>query len=265
MLQIEHHLFPHDLAEAYRTLSSTPGAVVLGGCGYIRLGDRALPVAIDLSRLGLDTVRDTGNTLEIGAMTPLRTLETSPVCQNLFDGVLGESVKNIVGVQLRHLVTVGGTVAGRFPFSDPLTALLALNAELEFHHHGRISLEEYLAGKTLRDILVKVIIAKGGQRGSFQSIRRSKTDYAVLNAAACRQGDDLRIVVGARPGRAMLVPEAAAHLHDRGLTAETAREAGAIAARTLQFGDNPRGSGRYRQTVCPVLVTRALMEVCDAA
>ena len=37
--------------------------------------------------------------------------------------VLPRALESIVGVQLRDCVTIGGTVAGRFPFSDPLTAL----------------------------------------------------------------------------------------------------------------------------------------------
>lgn len=63
----------------------------------------------------------------------------------------------------------------------------------------------------------------------------------------------------------MLVPVAAEYLRANGLDAATAREAGNIAAASLQFGDNPRGSESYRKAICPVLVTRALMEVLHAA
>lgn len=266
MLQIENHLTPSTLAEAYETLTLVPGSLVLGGCGYIRLGDRTIATAIDLSRLGLDFVRETDLTVEIGAMTTLRTIETDTLCRSLWHGLLPKSVENIVGVQLRNCVTIGGTVAGRYPFSDPLAALLALDARLQFHHHGELSLEEFLAGQGVKDILVNIIIAKEGQLGAFQSLRRTKTDYAVLNVAVAKTGNGgYRVVVGARPGRAMLVPEAGDYLRINGVNETTAREAGTIAAAVLQFGDNPRGSGEYRKAICPILIARALMEVHDAA
>lgn len=155
MLLIENYLYPADLAEAYATLTSSPGSAVLGGCGYIRLSGRTITTGIDLSRLGLDAIQDTESAVEIGAMTTLRAIETDPLCRRLWLGVLPESVKNIVGVQLRNGVTIGGTVAGRYPFSDPLTTLLALDCRLLFHHHGEITLHEFLSGQGFKDILVK--------------------------------------------------------------------------------------------------------------
>ncbi len=265
MLQIDNYLYASDLAEAYETLQSVPGSVVLGGCGYIRLGSRSISTAIDLSKLQLDFVKDTGNTLEIGAMTSLRTIETNQFTTSLANGILKNSVANIVGVQLRNCVTIGGTVAGRYPFSDPIAALLALDAGLQFYNHGRVSLEEYLSGKGYKDILEKIIIPKNGSIGAFTSIRKSQTDYAVLNVAVTRNADTYRIVVGSRPGKAVCVSQAADYLTKNGLNEASAAEAGRLAADNLQFGDNPRGSAEYRKAICPVLITRALMEVMHAA
>jgi len=265
MLHIEQYLYAATLDEAYDTLTTVPGSVVLGGCGYIRLGDRSITTAIDLSRLDLDFVRETDSGVEIGAMTTLRTIETNPICRHLFSGLLSKSVENIVGVQLRNGVTIGGTVAGRYPFSDPLTALTALDARLTFHRHGTISLGAFLHGQGFKDVLEKVTIPTiEGTHAAFHSIRRTKTDYAVLNAAVA-VGSDYRVTVGARPGRAVLVPEAADYLREHGLNDATAHEAGKIAAATLQFGDNPRATAEYRKAVCPTLVARALMEVIHAA
>ncbi len=265
MLQIDNYLYASSLTEAYNTLRSVPGSVVLGGCGYIRLGARSISTAIDLSNLDLNFVRDTGSAIEVGAMTTLRSFETNPTMTRLANGVLKSAVENIVGVQLRNCVTIGGTVAGRYPFSDPLTALLALDTELQFVNHGRVSLEEYLSGKGYKDILEKIIIPQDDRSAAFTSIRKSKTDYAVLNVAVAKNADNYRIVVGSRPGKAMLSTDAADYLTQNGLDDKSAAEAGRLAAEQLQFGDNPRGSGEYRKAVCPVLITRALTEVMHAA
>jgi len=265
MLQIDNYVYAESLKEAYDILQTQPGATILGGCGYLRLGGRRIGAAIDLSRLDLDYVRETEQAIEVGAMTSLRTLETNTLANQLCSGLLAKSVANIVGVQLRNGVTVGGTVAGRYPFSDPITALMALEAELVFHHHGKIRLQEFLAGKGLKDILVKVVIPKDEGQGAYQSVRRSHTDYAILNSAVTRKGHDFKVIVGCRPGRAASAVGAEQFLRENGLSRESAQEAGRLAAAELQFGDNPRGSGKYRRAICPVLVQRALMEVMHAA
>ena len=265
MLEIENIVFPESLDEALTIVRDVAGSVVLGGCGYLRLGSRKIGTAVDLSRLELDTITESPTDVEIGAMVSLRDLETNKITAQLAGGVVARSVENIVGIQLRKCVTIGGSVAGRYPFSDPITALVALDAELLFHGHGRISLQEYLSGKGLRDILVKVIIPKRAWSASFASVRKSATDYAVLNCAVARSGDDFRVVVGSRPSRALRVESAERFLTEKGLTVETAVNAGQLAADNLPFGDNPRGSGEYRKKICPVLVKRALLEVLNAA
>ena len=54
-----------------------------------------------------------------------------------------ESLRHIVGVQFRNLATVGGSIYGRFGFSDVLTEFMALGAEVELFHGGRMPLEEF--------------------------------------------------------------------------------------------------------------------------
>ncbi|PHR25221.1 MAG: 4-hydroxybenzoyl-CoA reductase [Desulfotalea sp.] len=265
MLEIENIIFPANLGEALATVRGIPGSVVLGGCGYLRLGSRKIRTAIDLARLGLDKIVETADTVEIGAMVTLRDVETDALTVGLAGGVLAKSVENIVGVQLRKCVTLGGSVAGRYPFSDPITALMAVDAELLFHGRGVISLQDYLEGKWGRDILVKIIVPKRQWIAAFTSVRKSVTDYAVLNCAVSKSGQDYRVVVGSRPSRALRVTTAENFLRENGLTKKSAVRAGELAAESLQFGDNPRGSGEYRKKICPVLVKRALLEVLDAA
>lgn len=265
MLEIENIIFPESLDGALTSLRELAGSVVLGGCGYLRLGSRNIGTAIDLSRLGLDTITEAATSIEIGAMVSLRDLETNAITAGFAGGVIAKSVENIVGIQLRKCVTLGGSVAGRYPFSDPITALLALDTELVFHGHGRMSLEQYLGGKGLRDILVKIVIPKKNWSAAFTSVRKSATDYAVLNCAIAVSGDEYRVVLGSRPSRALRVVDAEKYLAGNGLSPETAVEAGQVAAANVQFGDNPRGSGEYRKKICPVLIQRALLEVSNEA
>ena len=50
-------------------------------------------------------------------MTSLRTLETHPALNAWCQNMLCDSVKDIVGVQLRNMATLGGSLYSRFGFS----------------------------------------------------------------------------------------------------------------------------------------------------
>ena len=250
---------PTSAEEAYRLLSSDPrNHVALGGCCWLRLGSRRIGKAVDLSRLGLDYIRVEEGWLALGAMVPLRRLETNPEVSGRYDGLLGRAVSSIVGVQFRNLATVGGSVCGRFGFSDVLTALLALDARVVFHRAGELSLEEFLASDGCPgDLLIEVRIPDDGRRAAYQSVRRSSTDFPVLAVAVSRLGDDWRVSVGARPFAAARAREAEACLAE-GRGAEAAGEA---AAARLRFGSNLRAGEDYRRRMARVLVRRAAREL----
>lgn len=77
----------------------------------------------DLSGLGLDTIEETDAGFSIGAMVTLRQLETHPGLEAFTHGAVREALRHIVGVQLRNLATVGGSIYSRFGFSgcaDPV-------------------------------------------------------------------------------------------------------------------------------------------------
>ncbi|MBN2873895.1 MAG: FAD binding domain-containing protein, partial [Spirochaetales bacterium] len=116
-MDIENIVRPRSLDEAYSLLAE-PGAIAIGGGAWLRLGQKALATAVDLSGLGLCYIRESDKSIEIGAMATARDVETSPVLLEAFGPVFRDAVSGIVGVQMRNIVTVGGTVAGRYGFSD---------------------------------------------------------------------------------------------------------------------------------------------------
>jgi len=261
MLTIKDYVLPKTLEEAYTILNLNKNNAILGGCAFLRLGSKQIETAIDLSDLALKYINEKDNQIEIGAMTTLREIETSPVLQKKFSGILPESVKNVGGVQLRNIVTVGGTVYSRYGFSDLNTALLSLDTDVVLHRKGRISLEEFLEKGAQKDILEKIIIRKTKCQASFKMMRNSAADYAILNVAVSKNDNDWKIAVGARPQRAKIAKEAGKYLAGSKKTNEEIEEAAVIATKELAFGSNTRGSKEYRESICKVLVKRAIMEV----
>ena len=76
-------------------------------------------------------------------MTSLRDLELHKGLDAMTGGAVRESLRHIVGVQFRNLATVGGSIFGRFGFSDVLTMFLALDSWVELYHwrsgaHGAV-------------------------------------------------------------------------------------------------------------------------------
>ncbi|MCY6354116.1 FAD binding domain-containing protein [Clostridium sp. ZS2-4] len=260
-MKIREYLKPTTLEEAYNVLKDK-NATVIGGGAYLRLGAKEVDAMLDLSNLGLDLIEDKEDRIEIGAMVTLRQVEQSEVLQKNFSGAVSKAVGAIMGVQTRNIATIGGSVAGRYAFSDVITPLLALDTYVELHNGGKTSLKDFLEIKgKINDILVKIVIMKDERKSSFQSVRNTSTDFAILNAAASNIGGDFKISVGARPGVAQLAQKAMEFLKSSELNEETAIKAGEIAAEELKFGSNIRGSLEYRTELCKTLVKRAIMEV----
>ena len=133
MLTIQNYVRAGSLEEAY-ALCQKKNNVVLGGMLWLKMQRNRVDTAIDLSGLGLDQIEETDSEYRLGAMVTLRQLELHPGLDRLTQGAMAESVRHIVGVQFRNLATVGGSVFGRFGFSDVLTLLLALEARVVLDH-----------------------------------------------------------------------------------------------------------------------------------
>jgi CO/xanthine dehydrogenase FAD-binding subunit len=263
-MKIQRYVRPKSLDEAY-SLARDEKGFLLGGGAWSRMNSRTIDLAVDLSSLDLQYIKTGENRVEIGAMTTARDIETSADLRKALGSFLSDAVSHIVGVQLRNIITVGGTVAGKYGFSDLLTCLLALDAKVGLYGDGEVPIEEFLGSRSNGAKLVeKLVIETGDVKGAYASVRKSHTDFAVLNAAAVRRGGSWRVAVGARPGSAQLSPEAAKQIGSgKTPSGDIAAKAGEAAASELSFGGDLRGSADYRKQICSVLVKRAIMEVAE--
>lgn len=255
MMTIREYARPATLEEAWQLNQKKPNRV-LGGMLWLKMEKINVGTAIDLSGLGLDTIEETDEGLSIGAMVTLRQLELHPGLAAYTDGAVRESVRHIVGVQLRNLATVGGSIYSRFGFSDVLTMFLALNASVELYKGGVVPLAEYAQRPYDRDILVRVLVPKENARFVYQSVRNSQTDFPVLTCAAAKLADgSIRAAIGARPGKAVLYTAAP----EAGEAAEefAARFAAEVKA-DIKTESNLRGGAEYRRYLAGVLTKRAV-------
>ena len=256
MITIQNYVRPRSLEEAWE-LNQNKRSRILGGMLWLRLGNPGIGTAIDLGGLGLDRIEETETEFSIGAMATLRALEQHPGLSAYTNGAVRDAVKDIVGVQFRNMATVGGSIWGRFGFSDVLTVFLAMDCRVELYKGGQVPLWEFAQQKKDRDILVRLIIKKTPGKMVYQAMRNQRTDFPVLTCAVACMDGEYRAAIGARPGRALLIPDAEGILAD-GITGERAEAFGAYVAAQVPTESNLRGSARYRSRLARVLTARAV-------
>lgn len=255
---IKNYKKVESLEEAYELNQNKFNSIVAGNL-WLRLSKQNITTAIDLSGLGLDQIEESEEEFKIGCMVSLRQLETHAGMAEYTKGAMKEALRHIVGVQFRNLATVGGSIYGRFGFSDVLTIFLAMDSYVELYKGGIVPLKDFVNMPKDNDILVRVIVKKSNLKLVYQSVRNTKTDFPTLTCCVADWDGEWKVSVGARPQMAMLVPinEDLA----KGLTKENIESFAKYVEETVPMRDNMRGSARYRSHLAKVLVTRTLTEI----
>ena len=204
MISIQKYVRAKSLEEAYQ-LNQSRANRVIGGMLWLKTGSGSVNTAIDLCDLGMDGIEETQEEFFIGAMTSLRQVELHQGLNEYTQGAAGAAVRDIIGVQFRNLATVGGSIWGRFGFSDVLTFFLSLETFVELYQGGIVPLEQFAGMEYDRDILVRLIVKKKPGVFAYRAFRNQRTDLPVLTCALSRIEGEYRAVVGARPGRAVVV------------------------------------------------------------
>ena len=257
MMTIREYKRAESLEEAWQ-LNQKKANRILGGMIWLKMETINVGTAIDLSGLGLDTIEETDVGFSIGAMVTLRQLETHPGLEAFTHGAVREALRHIVGVQLRNLATVGGSIYSRFGFSDVLTLFLAMDCSVELYKGGIVPLREYAERPYDRDIVVRLLVRKEAADYCYQSVRNSQTDFPVLTCAAAKTAGGFRVAIGARPGKAVLYTLQPNAAETPELTA--ARFAAEVRA-NIRTESNMRGSAEYRNHLAGVLVKRAVLKL----
>jgi len=262
-LKVTGYSKPRTPKEAYELLKSHPKNQVIGGGAWLKLAGGAIETLISLEDLGLGSIKETSDHVFIGSMTTLRSLETSPVIQTLQGGVLAKAAGLIMGLNVRNIATIGGSVMGRFGFSDILTALLAIEAKLVFFGRGEIGLEAYLETRNPeKDILLAVKVPILKAVSMFHKESRTALDFAIINLAIVKSESKIMIAVGSRPQGPVLASKAMGYLAMRSpISAEDLEIAGKLIIEEIDFKDNLKASAEYRRHLAKVLSVRMLKAV----
>ena len=220
---------------------------------------------VDIGRLDeLRYVREDGDRIAIGALTRHHDVANDPLLL-AENGLLAKAAAGIGDPQVRHMGTIGGSVAHGDPASDLPAVLVALEADLVVRGPG--GERTIPAGELFRgfletalepgEVLTEIRVPKLGAGGwSYLKLTRRAQDWATVGVAAVQANGSARVALtnmGATPVRALGVEEALGSGADAAAAAERAAE-----------GTNPpsdhSASAEFREHLARVLTRRALEE-----
>lgn len=259
MITFQKYVKAQSLEEAY-TLNQSRNNKIIGGMLWLRLGTTNYNTIIDISELNLNQIEEDDEQFKIGAMVTLRELEKHTNLNEYTNYAIYNAVKDIIGVQFRNLATVGGSIWGRFGFSDVLTVFLALDSYVELYNAGIVSLEDFTKMNYDNDILVSIIVKKKPCQCVYDAVRIQRTDFPVLTCATSLLDGSYKMAIGARPGKARLYIDDNAILAN-GITSEAASAYAEHLSKIVPTTSNHRGSAAYRSKLVKALAERNLKKL----
>jgi carbon-monoxide dehydrogenase medium subunit len=268
---------PRTVADAVDLLATLENAKVLAG------GQSLMPMlnmrfvlpdhVIDLNRIdGLAYIRDSGDALDIGAMTRQREIEFSEVVAARCP-LMREAILNVGHRQTRNRGTLGGSLCHLDPSAELVVVAAAMDATVTIAgRDGERTMrfadfpQAYMTPAVgLDEMLVSVRFPlwPKGHGYAFTEFARRHGDFAIVSAAALIEEDSHgRIVrasvtvggVGAAPVRVTAVERA---ITGQAASAALFRDA-CESCRSIEAMEDVHASSSYRQHLAAVLSRRAL-------
>jgi len=274
--ELKEYLKPKSAEEAwslFRDPAKNPSLFLTGGLSVAQREDQTTKTLIDLSGLLGDSVSETATDYILDG-----NVKIADCIEKIDMPFLKEALHSVGSRQIRNMSTIAGTLGQRYSWSDTITALLALDAIVEGYNGSTVtmSLDQYLKNRAPL-LVTKVMIPKRYDRGAFFKFSKISYDIATLNLAIVfqieKEEDPLeetvvkgcRIVCGARPGIAILLPRASATV--QGKTFSSLRRdllpIQSIAAIESNVSSGADVSAEYRQQLVRTFVERGLRRLIE--
>ena len=268
---------PISVDEAVALLREQPDAKVLAGgqslMPVLRLRLAAPESIVDIGKIDeLRGVRDDGDVLVIGAMTPHSTVQSDRLVA-AHARLVSLATATIADPQVRHRGTFGGSLAHADPAGDLPAVAVALDASFVIAGpDGRrtVAAADFFQGVFSTalaedELLVEIRVPKyTGWGAHYEKFSRVAQQWSIVAVAATVRLDGDSIAearvgltnMGSTPIRAIAVEEA---LIGRPATAEAVREAAARAADGTSPVTDLNGDADYRRHLATVLTRRAVL------
>ena len=254
---------PKSLAEAASLFSST------GDAAYISGGHTLLPTmkarlaqpgnVIDLRHVPeLKGIQVAGDSVSIGAATTHREVAASADVQNAI-ATLSALAGSIGDPQVRHLGTIGGSVANNDPAADYPSAVLALAGTVHTNKR-QVAADEYFTGLYSTALqegeIVSKIAFKVPAQSAYAKFRNPASKYPMAGVFIAKHGDgSVRVAVTGAGNDGVFRWKAAEDALTKNFSAD------ALKGLSVDKGgmmSDIHGSAEYRANLVAVMARRAM-------
>jgi aerobic carbon-monoxide dehydrogenase medium subunit len=249
------------LADAEALLANSPDAKLLAG-GQTLIAAMRMRLAqpsdlIDISGLKeLSFIRHDGGALVIGAGTKHAEVAQSSEAANAIPA-LAELAESIGDPAVRHMGTLGGSVANNDPAADYTAVVLALNATIKTNRNT-IAADEFFTGMFATALEDGEIVTEVSfpipERAGYAKFRNIASRYAMTGVFVAKTADGVRVAVTGAAPCVFRVPEM-----EQALAKNFTPEAVAnIAVSPDGMNADLHGSAEYRAHLVTVMAKRAV-------
>ena len=268
---------PRSLREAIDFLSAKEDVKILaGGQSLVPLMKLRLAKPkhlIDLGRIpGLNTIKEQGESILIGALTTHAELESSELLRRRCP-LLPQTASTIGDVQVRSQGTIGGSLAHADPAGDLPAAVLALGAEIKAvgpRGERWIRTEDFFFGLLMTalepdEILtdIKVPVLERARTAYLKAAQRT-SGFAVVGVAACLKLDpdggceEIALGITGVTDKTYRPDDVETRLRGKKLETKLIEEAASGVCRNVDVLDDINGSKEYRTHLARVYTFRAI-------
>ncbi len=178
---------PSSVADAVTALAAADAKALAGGMTLIPVLKHRLnkpSAVVDLSKLGLSSIKVTSNTVSIGAMTTHATVAASTDVRSKIPA-LADLAGGIGDIQVRHRGTIGGSLANNDPAACYPAAVLALGATISTNRRS-ISADKFFQGMFTTALQPDEIIISVEfpipEKAAYEKFRNPASRYAIVGA-----------------------------------------------------------------------------------
>jgi carbon-monoxide dehydrogenase medium subunit len=193
---------PGTVRQAVNMLTKNEDAKLLAGgmslLPTMKLRLAGPPQILDMWAIdGMAGIEESARAITIGAMTKHFEVNNSPVVQKAIP-VLAKMAGLIGDPAVRHMGTIGGSIANNDPNADYPAACLALDATIVTNKR-RIMADDYFTGMFSTalepaEIITKVIFPIP-KKAAYQKFRNQASRFALVGVFVAKRGSDNRVAV----------------------------------------------------------------------
>jgi carbon-monoxide dehydrogenase medium subunit len=236
------------------------GKYLAGGQSLVQAMKLRLSSPTDLIDLGtvkeLTGIKASGSGVEIGAMTRHAEVASSSEIRKLIPS-LAAMAEMIGDRQVRHMGTIGGSLANSDPAADYPAALLALNGTVTTNKR-KIEADKFFTGLFMTALepgeLITSVSFQAPKRGAYMKFRNPASRFAIVGVYVADFGGSVRVGVTGAGAHAFRQTDM-----ENALSSKFAPESVAnIKAKQEGLNSDLHASPEYRAHLITVMCKRAV-------